>query len=173
MTRQRVLVLCYGNPGRLDDGLGPALGAALEEHVLPGVTVDIDYQLTVEDAALAAEHDVVIFADAAVRGPAPFFFRPVPAAAQATVAFSSHGAEPAQVLALARELTGREPAGYALGIRGEAFDDFGESLSPSATDNLAAALRFVLPLLVGKNFEAAVAALGATPSSGAHLVTEN
>ena len=43
----RVLLLCYGNPGRLDDGLGPAFGEVLERESLPGVTVDLDYQLTV------------------------------------------------------------------------------------------------------------------------------
>ena len=80
MTRRRqvdakVLVIGYGNPGRLDDGLGPALAAAIESAAPAGVTVDADYQLTVEDAAAVAEHDVVVFADAAVDGPEPFYFR--------------------------------------------------------------------------------------------------
>jgi len=66
-----VLVIGYGNPGRRDDGLGPALAERLQELRLPGVDVDADYQLTVEDAAAAAEHDVVVFADAAQAGPEP------------------------------------------------------------------------------------------------------
>jgi DNA-binding response OmpR family regulator len=45
----RVLVIGYGNPGRLDDGLGPALAETLQRLDLPGVTVDADYQLTAED----------------------------------------------------------------------------------------------------------------------------
>ena len=50
----RILVIGYGNPGRLDDGLGPAVASAMEEFNLPGVSVDSNYQLTVEDAASAA-----------------------------------------------------------------------------------------------------------------------
>ena len=52
---------------RLDDGLGPALADALEKLDLPGVSVDADYQLMIEDAAEVAEHDFAIFADAAVK----------------------------------------------------------------------------------------------------------
>ena len=48
---RKVLLIGYGNPGRLDDGLGPALAAAVEKLAIPGVTVDADYQLNVEDAA--------------------------------------------------------------------------------------------------------------------------
>ena len=157
-TVARVLALCYGNPGRLDDGLGPAFGDALEREYLPGVSVDIDYQLTVEDAALAADHDVVVFADAAVRGREPFFLRPV--APRASLGFTSHGAEPEAILALAAELTGAAPTGFALGIRGYDFDEFGETLSPGAVANLAAALQFMLPVLLRRSFREAVAILG-------------
>ena len=153
----RVLLLCYGNPGRLDDGLGPAFGEVAERESLPGVTVDVDYQLTVEDAALAVEHDTVVFIDAAVRGREPFFFRqigPVPG-----LGFSSHGAEPAAILALAGEFQERIPEGYVLGIRGYEFSEFGETLSPGALDNLAAALQFLLPVLRKRTFREAAAAL--------------
>lgn len=45
---QRILLIGYGNPGRGDDGLGPALAAAIEAMELPGVTVEADYQLMVD-----------------------------------------------------------------------------------------------------------------------------
>ena len=53
----RTLVLGFGNPGRLDDGLGPAVVEALRAYELPGVTMDADYQLRVEDAAEIAGYD--------------------------------------------------------------------------------------------------------------------
>jgi len=65
----------FGNPGRCDDGLGPALAEATERLSLPGVTVESDYQLTVEDAAEAAKHEIVLFADATAIGPAPFWIK--------------------------------------------------------------------------------------------------
>ncbi len=146
----KVLVMCYGNPGRLDDGLGAAFGEALEAMRLPGVTVDIDYQLTVEDAMAAAEYDVVIFADAAVQGREPFFFHALtPISA---VSFSSHSLDPDNVLALTQELFGHKPQGYALGIRGYEYNEFGETLSARAQQNLALTLQSMLTVIRNRNF---------------------
>lgn len=146
----KILLLCYGNPGRRDDGLGAAFAAAMEEEVPPGATVEVDYQLTVEDAAAVAECDVVVFVDAAVRGEEPFFFRRV--APGPAFTFSSHSAAPEQVLGLAEEFFGARPEGYALGIRGYEFDAFGEQLSPGARQNLDAALEFMTVLLCRGDF---------------------
>ncbi len=141
----RILVIGYGNPGRRDDGLGPALAAALEELALPGVTVDVDYQLTVEHAAAVAQHDVVVFADAAVRGAEPFEFRPLAPGEPAT--FSTHSVSPAGVLALARQCFQARTQGYVLALRGYEFNEFGEGLSPQAQTNLTAALEFIQTFL--------------------------
>ena len=43
-----ILLLGYGNPGRLDDGLGAAFCGEIEKMDLPGVNIEADYQLTVE-----------------------------------------------------------------------------------------------------------------------------
>ena len=148
---RRVLLIGYGNPGRLDDGLGPALATEVEQLDLPGVTVDSDYQLTVEDAAAIAQHDAVIFADAAVSGPEPFYFErvePKPA-----LSFSSHSVEPPAVLALAEELFGSSAPGYCLGIRGYEFNEYQERLSERARANLAAAAEFIESVLRTGNFD--------------------
>jgi hydrogenase maturation protease len=150
-ANSRTLVLAYGNPGRRDDGLGPAFAAALEAEHLPGVTIDSDYQLTVEHAAALAEQDAVVFVDAACAGPAPLALRPLPPtpADKLDVAptFSTHSVSPAGVLALAAALFGARPAAYQLAIRGYEFNEFGEGLSGRAAANLAAALEFMLPAL--------------------------
>ncbi len=153
-----ILLLCYGNPARLDDGLGPAFGAAVEQLALPGLAVETDYQLAVEDAAMAAGHDTVVFVDAAVAGEEPFFIKPV--RPQAALSFSSHRLEPEYVLALAQDLFGRAPKGYALGIRGYAFNDFGERISPAAQVNLEAALQFFVRSLALGDFSPACKELG-------------
>ncbi len=145
-----VLVIGYGNPGRQDDGLGPAIADALAERGISGLTVESDYQLTVEDAADVAGRDVVVFADACVCGPEPFTFRPVePGRA---LSFSSHSITPAAVLALARDLFGAETRGYVLGVRGYRFDEFDERLSERARANLGEALRFLDVLLRDEAF---------------------
>lgn len=141
---KRLLILGYGNPGRLDDGLGPACIEALRQHELPGVTLEADYQLTVEDAALAAEHQMVVFVDAAVAGQEPFELREIQPAE--TLSFSSHAVEPGAVIALAQSLFGAGVRAFALAIRGYEFNEFGESLSEPAQKNLAAAVDFLATL---------------------------
>jgi len=156
----RILLIGYGNPGRLDDGLGPAMAAAVERLALPGVTVDADYQLTVEHAASVAENDVVVFADADVAGAVPFSLRRIDPDPDPVVSFSSHSAEPQQILALAHRLFGARTEGYVLAIRGYAFDGFGEGLSDGARANLTAALRFIEPYLRERSFYGACAERG-------------
>lgn len=157
----RVLVIGYGNPGRRDDGLGPAAAAALETLRLPDVTVDSDYQLTVEDAAAVAEHDVAVFIDAACDGAAPFRFAPVTPGD--TVSFSTHSVGPDSVLALAHELFGARTRAFVLGIRGYEFHAFGEGLSAPAAANLRAALAFVEPVIRERNFCEAAAPPAQSP----------
>jgi len=148
-----VLVIGYGNPGRQDDGLGPALAEAVERLCIPDVTVEAEYQLTVEDAATVALHRYVVFADASVAGREPFFFSRVPPATHTS--FSTHSLEPEAVLALGRDLFQADTKGYALGIRGYRFNEFGEALSDEGQQNLAAALHFIVPLLTTRTFDAA------------------
>lgn len=137
----RVLLIGFGNPGRMDDGLGPMLAQALEEAGIEGLDVDSDYQLTVEDAEVVSRHEVVVFADASANGVEPFEFKPIKAGG--APGFSSHSVEPDEVLMLAKTLFGKEPRAYLLGIRGYEFNEFGEGLSAKAAGNLKEAVEFV------------------------------
>jgi hydrogenase maturation protease len=141
----RLVVIGYGNPGRLDDALGPAVAEVLAGMSLAGVSVLSDYQLNVEDAAAIAEHDAVVFVDAALSGPEPFTFQRITPAVGAE--FSTHAVEPGELLALSRDLFGADRPGYVLAIRGYDFDEFGERLSRRALANMAAAIQFLVALL--------------------------
>jgi hydrogenase maturation protease len=154
-----VLLYGFGNPGRGDDGLGPALAAAMDVRALPGVVVDANYQLTVEDAAEIAEYAVVVFVDAAALGRAPFWFYRIDDASITSaraLGWSSHSVNPPQVVALARELFQSRVAAYTLAIRGYSFGDFDESLSAGAQANLTEAVGFVRRLLSERDFDAYV-----------------
>jgi hydrogenase maturation protease len=144
-----VLLFGFGNPGRLDDGLGPALAAevavAVERGELPRVTVESNYQLSVEDGALIANHDVVIFADAHVACDDPFVFQSIVPRRQES--FTSHSVRPDAVLGVAHDLFAATTHGYLLGIRGHTFNAFEEKLSEQAQSNLEAAIDFIKPLL--------------------------
>lgn len=149
-----LLFIGYGNPGRLDDGLGPACAEAMEKKNLPGVTVDADYQLTVEDAEAVARHDVVIFADASVTGGEPFEFKRVSPSHE--MSFTTHSVEPEAVIGMAQRLFHADTRAYVLGIRGYAFNEFGERLSEQAANNLDAAIQFIEGVITHDLFEDAV-----------------
>ena len=147
----KVLLIGYGNPGRLDDGLGPALAAEIEKLNITGVDCDSDYQLTVEDAVDIHNHDVVIFADADVSCTTPFYFKKIEAGKSSS--FSSHSISPKSLLALTKEIYNTTTNAFVLGIRGFEFNEFEEKISENAQLNLKQALKFIIPVLETKSFE--------------------
>jgi hydrogenase maturation protease len=134
--RPRTLVLGYGNPGRQDDGLGPAAAEEIAAMRLAGVTAYDGYQLNIEDAMDVAAHDVVWFVDAAKAGP-PFAITRLEPAAR--VDFTSHIVRPETILAIAEQCYARRPTAFLLAIRGHEFT-FLETLTPGARDNLRLAV---------------------------------
>ena len=136
----RSLLIGYGNPGRGDDGLGPAFAEMISAAGLPLLSVEIDYQLTVDHAPLIAQQDRVIFADAAMGLSEPFRFEALEPSAPA--ALGSHSVTPAAVLTLARDLFGDAPAAFLLGISGSEFNEVKEGLSDTARMNLRLAADF-------------------------------
>jgi len=141
----QILLIGYGNPGRGDDGLGPALAERISALNLPGVRVDTEFQLNVEDAYALLGHSVAVFVDAAVEGAEPFFYREIGAGDEAS--FGSHSVSPAGLLGLAHQLLGAKTRGFVLGIRGYEFDVFGAPISTRAQANLDAAIAFLEPRL--------------------------
>ena len=133
----RILVLGYGNPGRQDDGLGPAVAAGIEQLGWPNLTAFDNYQLNIEDAMDVAEHDVVWFVDAAKTGPSPYAVHEV--APASSIEFTSHLVRPEAILAIAHQCYGKLPQAFMLAIRGYEFA-FIEALTPGATANLREAL---------------------------------
>ena len=154
MMDRKTLVIGFGNPGRLDDGLGPALAEVVDKLKIEGVSVDSNYQLEIEDAAEIAQYDHVLLADASVNCAEPFEFYEVHPKREGP-GFTSHSVKPEALLAMSEDLFGRRPETYILAIRGYEFNEFGERLSEQAQKNLEAAGTFVTGLLSdagGDNF---------------------
>lgn len=147
---KKILVIGFGNPSRGDDGLGPAIAERLEQENLQNVTVDSDYQLTVEDSAEAAKYDIVIFADASVNCDEPFSFKAL--AAKESTSFSSHSVEPAEVMGLAEKLFKSKAQPFMLEIRGYNFEMYEEKFTDKAKENLEKAWDFLKNSLI-KEFQ--------------------
>jgi hydrogenase maturation protease len=142
---QRVLIIGFGNPGRADDGLGPALAARVEAWAPAGVEVESDYQLAIEHAQQVAGHDLVIFADADASAEAPFRLRRV--RPEPAPSFTSHAVSPGAVLALAESCFGRAPEAWLLGLPAADLQSFREGLTEEGQQSLAAAEAFLRDLL--------------------------
>ena len=143
--RPKTTLVCgFGNPGRRDDGLGPALVALLESDPAlkkwTGLRTEARLQLNIEDALTISAVEEVIFADASTRARPPFEFKRI--RPRAKLAFSTHALAPASVLALCRELYGRTPEAFLLGIRGYRWE-LEEGLTARAARNLERALAFL------------------------------
>lgn len=149
-----MLVIGYGNPGRMDDGLGPAFAARIAAAQLPGIEASQDYQLTVEHALALAGTDVVVFADAAIGASAPFEFGPLQPAEDGDL--SSHSLSPAGLLSLCRTVFGVVPDAHVMAISGVAFGDVAEGLSPQAAQNLDRAVAFFTRWVAGCRVRATV-----------------
>jgi hydrogenase maturation protease len=140
----RALVIGFGNPGRMDDGLGPALAEKVESWQKPSVVALADYQLNIEHAAEVAESDLVIFIDASTEATPPFcFYRLEPANRQA---FTTHAMVPETVLETCRKVYGKAPPAFILAVRGDRFE-LGEGLSSGAKQNMEKSEKFLSDLL--------------------------
>ncbi len=148
---KRILLIGYGNPVRGDDGLGPAIAEEVEQLAIDGLTVDADYQLTVEDAASVADHEAVIFVDASVNGDEPFSFTRVNPRRQES--FSSHSVSPEGVLSLAEELFQAKSEAYMLAVRGYCFNMFDEEMTAKALENKREAIQFLRSILESGSFK--------------------
>jgi hydrogenase maturation protease len=154
VANNKILLIGYGNPIRGDDGLGPAIADFFEKKKIAGLTIDSDYQLTVEDSSQVAENDIVIFADASLDCSEPFSFKPVLAKEGSNI--STHSVEPCDVMFLAEKLFSAKTKGYVLGIRGYDFQQFKEDLTEKAKSNLQKAADFIEKIILTKNFAEAI-----------------
>jgi hydrogenase maturation protease len=141
-----LLVIGYGNTLRRDDGVGPRLAEAVAALELPGVRTLACPLLAPEIAAPVSESGEVVFVDAAVDAPREVQLRPLAAADSSQI--MAHAANPATILALARDAFGHSPKGWLLTIPAEDLG-IGEELSPLAQGGFALALAKVKELAVG------------------------
>ena len=144
MERKNILVYGYGNPGRQDDGLGPALAEKIGALNIPGVVTDSNYQLNVEDALEITKSRAVFFADASVDCGEPFVFGEV--FPSNSIRFTTHTILPDSLMAICNELYGVNVPAYILAIRGYSWK-FNEPMTGKAESNMQEAFAFIVERL--------------------------
>ncbi len=144
-----VVVFAWGNEARGDDGLGPALGAHIEER-WPEVALVTDYQLQLEHALDLKDRAMALFIDAGRGTEAPYRFyttEPKPG-----VAHTSHALSPESLLDVAARVGVAAPPAFVLCIAGESFE-LGEPMSAAALGHLVEATALVDRLLAEPELE--------------------
>ena len=134
------VVFGIGNCGRADDGLGWAFLDGVQAEAGFDCHVEYRYQLQVEDAALVARADRVIFVDS-YRGDVPGGYRWAPCEASGHFEFTTHVLPPRGVLHYCATLFGRVPPADALMIQGHDWE-LRNGMSSRAAGNLDRALAF-------------------------------
>ena len=148
----RTLVFGYGNPGRGDDALGPALierlAVAAPLHPEWGeVECLTDFQLQVEHVLDLRGRERVLFVDASLACPSPCALTRL--APIESAGYTSHAVHPARLLHVFRAVVGTAaPPAWLLAIRGERFE-LGEPLSAAAAAHLVKALDCAAAFLCG------------------------
>lgn len=135
-----ILILAYGNPGRGDDGLGPAFVDRFEAADIPGVECLGDMQLQVEHVTDLKGCRLILFVDADMSCDDPYVLdRLTP---EKDGSYTSHAMSPAALLHAYRKVYDETPPpAFVLHIRGYHFA-LGDSLSAQARTNLAKAVAY-------------------------------
>ena len=124
-----LLVIGYGNTLRRDDGVGPKVAEVVEGLALPGVRTLACPLLTPELAEAVSQARLVIFVDAAVDAPREVQLRKLAPADSPQI--MAHAANPATMLALARDVFGHAPEAWWLTIPVQNLG-IGDDFSPLA-----------------------------------------
>jgi hydrogenase maturation protease len=140
----KILIYGYGNPGRKDDGLGPAFVNRVESwkgrKKFNHIMTDSNYQLNIEEALTIRDYDKVIFVDATTEEIDDFQLVKVQPSEK--VSFTMHAVHPSFILDICRKFYDRSPQVFLMKIRGYDFQLM-EGLSDRAASNLLKAFFFL------------------------------
>ncbi|MEJ2417981.1 MAG: hypothetical protein P8Y45_13855 [Exilibacterium sp.] len=103
MGDNSIYIIGYGNPGRQDDGLGPAFIHLIDEWEIACIATQMNYQLTVEDACDISRFNIVIFVDATRDTSEAFYFREIGTSTLES-GLSSHSLSPQALIELCNTL---------------------------------------------------------------------
>ncbi|MFA0747137.1 hydrogenase maturation protease [Fervidibacter sp.] len=143
----KVLVVCYGNPLRGDDGVGWIVAEKLQQMSLPDfVAIQTHIQLTPELAADLSEADLVIFIDARDAEPVGVVScKPIVPLPLSSSSFSHH-LTPDLLLSHAQHLFGRAPKAFLISVNGSEFG-YQDTVSPAVREAAGKVVEQVLRLL--------------------------
>jgi len=122
-----ILLIGYGNPTRMDDGIGWYVADKIEEKLGDLIEVIKADQLAVEMVEDIYDRDLVIFVDAHV-SESDDWIRSEEVKSDPKPGLIAHIMKPSNLLAICESLYHKHPKAYLYSVKGVDFD-FGENFS--------------------------------------------
>lgn len=133
-----LIIFCWGNASRGDDGIGPLLAQRLREQDIDGLVVVEDHQLNIEHVMDFDGTTPVLFVDASVAIERGCRLERIEPSEDGN--FSTHAISPRALLNVYRQTTGlAPPPAFLLHVAGRDFA-LGTGLSDTAQDAVNSAL---------------------------------
>lgn len=138
-----IVLFGYGNPGRGDDGVGPALIEAMQDYFADNNRTDVecltDMQLQIEHVTDLVDRERILFIDADISCKDACSLHPLPA--KKDDSYTTHAMNPAAVIYTYQQVYGSPaPPAYLLSIRTYTFE-LGDDICAEAAQNLSLAIK--------------------------------
>lgn len=144
------LIIGYGNRLRADDGLGwRAIELLADDPRVAGASLLTRHQLTPELAADFSQAGLVVLIDADAGAPTGQVTVRQVVASTAGGPLLSHHVDPPSLVALSRELYGRSPAVYVVGVGALSLGE-GDRISPEIEAAMPLLLDTVAEIVAGR-----------------------
>ncbi|MDQ6998680.1 MAG: hydrogenase maturation protease [Mariprofundus sp.] len=150
-----ILLFGYGNPGRGDDAVGPALIEAMQTYLTDNSrSTDVecltDMQLQIEHVTDMINRDRILFIDADMSCEEGCALRLLPSAKDDS--YTTHAMSPGALIYTYQQVYNRPaPSAYVLSIRTYTFE-LGDDICEQARKNLALAIEMAKAFCAG-NYE--------------------
>ena len=138
-----ILLFGYGNLGRGDDGVGPALIEVMQDYLADNNRTDVecltDMQLQIEHVTDLVARERILFIDAAMSCESTCSLHPL--LAEKDDSYTTHAMNPAAVIYTYQQVYGSPaPPAYLLSIRTYSFE-LGDNICAEANQNLSLAIK--------------------------------
>jgi hydrogenase maturation protease len=142
---KKILLIGYGNPTRMDDGVGWYIAKMIRDGISDKVDVMEADQLSVEMIEDIKDRQVVIFVDAHV-SEEDDWIRISEVQPDTKLGLTAHIVSPSNLLSICQSIYNKYPKAYLYSVKGVNFD-FSEELSEQTRKSADEAIKLVYDLV--------------------------
>ena len=141
----KILLIGYGNPTRMDDGVGWYIAKMIRESISDRIDVMEADQLSIEMIEDIKDRQVVIFVDAHV-SEEDDWIRISEVQPDSKLGLTAHIVSPSNLLSICQSIYNKYPKAYLYSVKGVNFD-FSEELSEQTRKSADEAIKLLSDLV--------------------------